>query len=385
MPYFLNKPDKVTSAFLSGNRAKNGSLSTDGTVLSLYDNPIAKIVNGDLYVSTAGYYTMTTQERLNRIPGVKVVRKGGNWTLNGADWDGDWIKVGKVPTTEGRMGESRVRRIVRQIIKEEVKRALSKRLREGVGKYYISYYATVGEHGEAGTYSDFNTAVSAAISKKKQKNGEGESFMDGLEYLGVEGAQGAEEFAIIFITKEYVNKIRPNWFKDNSHYKTYLAAAKDSLRTGKVVKGTYSATTESAKPRLREAYGLHPDVLNQYLETALWSSNDESDESGGEPFDANYSTEDIAPESIAQAKKDIEKFIQMAEDEGVLNPYLDAFTGPSWGNLGHDFWLTRNHHGAGFWDRSEIDDEVGKKLTNISQKFREVTPMLGDDGKIYFE
>lgn len=40
----------------------------------------------------------------------------------------------------------------------------------------------------------------------------------------------------------------------------------------------------------------------QYLETALWSSNDESDDSGGEPFDFNYTTEDIAEESIAAAR-----------------------------------------------------------------------------------
>jgi hypothetical protein len=167
-------------------------------------------------------------------------------------------------------------------------------------------------------------------------------------------------------------------YRRNSPIKTE-EIMKNSLKIKKIIREIYK------KRRLNEATGLHPDVVRQYLETALWSSNDDSDESGGEPFDRNYDISDIAPESVAKSKKDIEKFIDMADEEGVLDSYLDAFTGPSWGNLGHDFWLTRNHHGAGFWDRNEIDDEVGKKLTNIAQKFKEVYPVLGDDGKIYFE
>ena len=40
--------------------------------------------------------------------------------------------------------------------------------------------------------------------------------------------------------------------------------------------------------------------------------------------------------------------------------------------MGHDYWLTRNGHGAGFWDRPEIYGEVNaKKLTDISESFGE--------------
>lgn len=34
---------------------------------------------------------------------------------------------------------------------------------------------------------------------------------------------------------------------------------------------------------------------------------------------------------------------------------------------GHDFWLTRNHHGAGFWDRGL--GEIGKRLTESAHGF----------------
>lgn len=133
--------------------------------------------------------------------------------------------------------------------------------------------------------------------------------------------------------------------------------------------------------RLNEAYGLHPDVVNQYLETALWSSGDGE----LEYLDSEYDVSDFDQGSVNKAKQDIEKFIKRADEEGVLDAYLDAFVGDSWANLGHDFWLTRNGHGVGFWDRNEIDDEVGQKLTDIAKEFGEVHPIVGDDGKIYIE
>ena len=39
---------------------------------------------------------------------------------------------------------------------------------------------------------------------------------------------------------------------------------------------------------------------------------------------------------------------------------------------GHDFWLTRQHHGAGFWDRDEsVYGEFATILTEKSQAFGE--------------
>ena len=49
---------------------------------------------------------------------------------------------------------------------------------------------------------------------------------------------------------------------------------------------------------------------------------------------------------------------------------------------GMDFYLTRNGHGAGFWDRSLGD--IGEELTTICKThFKPVEPYLGDDGLIY--
>ena len=50
--------------------------------------------------------------------------------------------------------------------------------------------------------------------------------------------------------------------------------------------------------------------LQGYVECALWSSNDESTPQGGMPLDANYDSDDIAPETLATMRADCEDFMQ---------------------------------------------------------------------------
>jgi hypothetical protein len=49
---------------------------------------------------------------------------------------------------------------------------------------------------------------------------------------------------------------------------------------------------------------------------------------------------------------------------------------------GHDFWLTRNGHGAGFWD-GDWPEDVGERLTAASKTFGECFLYVGDDGRIH--
>ena len=107
-----------------------------------------------------------------------------------------------------------------------------------------------------------------------------------------------------------------------------------------------------------------------YFTTALWSSADSNDE----PLDANYDYTDLSEEAIAQAKADIDKFIELA------GPLLDDH---EYSQIMHDFWLTRNRHGAGFWD-GDYDKAVGEALTKLSHSFSELNLYVGDDGKLYF-
>lgn len=52
------------------------------------------------------------------------------------------------------------------------------------------------------------------------------------------------------------------------------------------------------------------------------------------------------------------------------------------GNAGHDFWLTRNGHGAGFWD-GDWPKPYAKILTDGAVAYGEFEVYLGDDGLIY--
>lgn len=110
-------------------------------------------------------------------------------------------------------------------------------------------------------------------------------------------------------------------------------------------------------------------MVDQYLVTALWSSTDENQE----PLDSSYALADIAEESIDKAEQDCAAFISQA---GSILDSLDLE------DVGHDFWLTRNGHGAGFWD-GDYEESVSKKLTELSHKFGEIDAYVGDDGKVY--
>ncbi len=42
--------------------------------------------------------------------------------------------------------------------------------------------------------------------------------------------------------------------------------------------------------------------------------------------------------------------------------------------FGHDFWLTRQGHGTGFWDRQELEEgELGDKLAHMARQAGEAT------------
>lgn len=112
------------------------------------------------------------------------------------------------------------------------------------------------------------------------------------------------------------------------------------------------------------------NVVKQYLETALWAETDDD----GEPLDDNYGVNDIDRKSVKKAEKDVKDFLKKAEK---------LLTGLSDTDIGHDFWLTRNGHGAGFWDRNLGDQ--GEKLSKIASSFGSAYIYVGDDGKVYID
>lgn len=124
------------------------------------------------------------------------------------------------------------------------------------------------------------------------------------------------------------------------------------------------------------------EFTKAYIDAALWSSTDSNgSDSDDTPLDENYSESDLSAGCLKQMQDDCRTF---QSEYGHL--WENATTGRrEWGidaQAGHDFWLTRNGHGAGFWDPEIYGDKSAEKLTKAANNFGEVCLYVGD-GKIH--
>jgi hypothetical protein len=91
---------KSINAFLNARPFKFDNMQVEVlpnvTVLKLYNSAIAYLYNDPkrtLSITNDGYFTNTTKERLNALPGVSICQKNYNWYLNGGLWDGNLIDI----------------------------------------------------------------------------------------------------------------------------------------------------------------------------------------------------------------------------------------------------------------------------------------------------
>jgi hypothetical protein len=108
-----------------------------------------------------------------------------------------------------------------------------------------------------------------------------------------------------------------------------------------------------------------------YVACALWVGVHDEE---GETVDG-YEVEDVEPETLLAMKRECADF-QEANDE-LLEQYYNHHTREY---AGHDFFLTRNGHGAGFWDRGLGD--VGKELSDAARVYGDYDLYVDDDGKV---
>lgn len=124
------------------------------------------------------------------------------------------------------------------------------------------------------------------------------------------------------------------------------------------------------------------DFTKHYIICALWSSTDDD----GEPLGNKYSINYIADETVERMRADCDRF--RAENAADIATAVSPKPG-EWSadeQVAHDFWLTRNGHGSGFWDNYNgipYSEEVGDRLTKSAQKFGTFDLYIGDDGEIY--
>ena len=132
------------------------------------------------------------------------------------------------------------------------------------------------------------------------------------------------------------------------------------------------------------------DFTRAYLEAVLFTEEEQLEEAG---LDAP-SFDDFAPEALKEAKEDCERMQKQWKNWLALAYSTECYSQEARGlapytpeRAGHDLWLTRNGHGAGFWDRGL--GALGEKLSELCGykkdcPFPPVDAYLGDDGKIYF-
>lgn len=91
-----------------------------------------------------------------------------------------------------------------------------------------------------------------------------------------------------------------------------------------------------------------------------------------------YNAIGFSDELILHAINTCKKFLEITGDK-IPDSLLSQ--------AGHDLWLTRNGHGAGFWDRPELyGEDLANYLTSLCEhgnQFSEVWVYTGDDNLIY--
>jgi hypothetical protein len=261
-----------------------------------------------------------------------------------------------------------------------------------MGRNYITgdwiTAATESHHGIAlGYYVDCDTALCLDCLP-----GPAGKWAAG-DYVGWPGFESWESPAAIFMDSE-------------SDSVTHCGACGRVLRHDLTTEG-YASITDSLERALEsgdigsaieqwmDAYGDDVDLpagylgtfTQHYAMTTLWANGrvqpGENDDAYDTPIDPNWwldgsddewAVSAFAPEDQASIREDCAAFIRdnlldLAQLPPSYGSHPDA--GSNAAAAGHDFALTRNRHGAGFWDRGLGD--LGDRLTKAAHAYGEST------------
>lgn len=128
---------------------------------------------------------------------------------------------------------------------------------------------------------------------------------------------------------------------------------------------------------------------HSYVVAALFCGVERKDDDPLKDNDKLYDVDiyDVDAETLNTMVADCAKFQDEARDiitaaaetgECVYGPdCTDEFE-----RAGHDFWMTRNHHGVGFWD-GDWPEPMAKQLTDLAHKYGEFDLYMGDDDRVY--
>lgn len=211
--------------------------------------------------------------------------------------------------------------------------------------------------------------ITSLMATDEEPNVEGEA-----EYL----ADFARTMCNVFLTTGWPSDYKP------PYYGEMIQAYAESIAKGPLnwsPSGGSAAILAPLSPTgdqsIEALVRKTPFVLG-YVVAALWTEQDNLSEGSA--------IQNVSDVSLRKAYNDCEAFVAANVE------FLDAAYGiyPSSGDgssppeqAGHDFWLTRNGHGAGYWDRGL--GHIGDKLAEAANATGVCDLVEGDDGKLYFE
>ncbi len=123
--------------------------------------------------------------------------------------------------------------------------------------------------------------------------------------------------------------------------------------------------------------------IRAYLECALWATHGPDEEPHQcENLDDIFGIDDIAPSALGATREECLDFIRANRRD--LGLYCARMANAEWSGearAGHDFFLTRCGHGAGFWDRGL--GALGDRLADAARVYGDAFYYPGDDGRVY--
>jgi hypothetical protein len=133
-------------------------------------------------------------------------------------------------------------------------------------------------------------------------------------------------------------------------------------------------------------------MLQGYLEAVVFTGAMVDEESANacgieynesDPTIYSFSINDITPSATTRAEEDCLEFVKKAGD--LLAGHNLPHGEPIWDDVGRNFWLSRNGHGAGFFDKTREFGDSAEPLQELARGFPEAYPFLLNNGDIDIE
>lgn len=116
----------------------------------------------------------------------------------------------------------------------------------------------------------------------------------------------------------------------------------------------------------------HSQMVQAYITAMCWASVDEE----GNPFDSSY---DLSQQALDAACIACTRFLDVHGKD--LELVLSTSPEYNYEQAGHDLFLNREGHGAGFWDRGL--GHFGEVFSKYCDSIGRAEPYIGDDQLIY--